>query len=310
MATALDSYAPFDAGAGANVTEATWRSFMRHMRGSVYGDGVLRTGPNAFEVYGDASGMQVKVPVGECWIRGAWGELTSEETLAIAAADPTNPRKDLVILRNDFVNNRVELDVLTGTPAGSPSLPSLTQNTSKWEISLATVDVTAADTSIASNQVTDGRTWIDDDPYRVRKLANKTVTNSATLSDDTELILPMSRVATYAFECFLIYSATTTSDIKIKPITPSGATGSISAVGPAFGASGIIGDVELGVFDVGTTLVCGGVGASTKIASRMCGTIVVGTTAGDLSFQIAQNAAEASTVTLYAGSWVRIERLE
>ncbi|GGM64033.1 hypothetical protein GCM10012275_38200 [Longimycelium tulufanense] len=158
MPTSLDTFAPYDAGAGADVTEDTWRKFMRHMLGSG-ADGILRNIANDFEVFGDSSGLQVKVKTGECFIRSQWGESTSQKTLAIATADPTDPRKDRVILRNDFVDNVVELDVLTGTPAASPTTPSLTQNTSQWETSLAVVDVAAGATTIAAGDVTDDRNY-------------------------------------------------------------------------------------------------------------------------------------------------------
>jgi hypothetical protein len=310
VAIALTAYAPYDSGAGADVTEDTWRQFMRHMRGSAFGDGVLRTASDSFEVYGDSSGMQVKVKAGECWIRGQWGELDAEETLPIAAADSTNDRLDLVVLRNDFVDNTIELDVLTGAPALSPSLPTLTQTTAVWEIPLATVNVTASATSIAAGQVSDSRQWIDDDPYAVRKIADKTVTNNATLSADGELTLPVSRLATYAFETFLIYSVAGAADFKVRPTGPAGASGWVCATGLGFGASSIIGDVELGAFPFGTTLVCGGVGATTEVAALVRGTLVTGATAGALGFEIAQNVQDASTLTLHAGSWARIQRLE
>lgn len=157
MAVALDTYLFYDAGNGANVTEAGWRSAMRHMLGSAAG--VIRGFTNECEVYGDSSGMQVKVRTGECWIRGQYGALTSEKTLGIAAAHATLARKDRVVVRNDFVNNRIEVDVLTGTAAASPSAPAVTQNTAMWETSLAIVDIPAADTSIGSSQVTDDRVY-------------------------------------------------------------------------------------------------------------------------------------------------------
>lgn len=151
MATTLETYAPFDSGAGSNVTEDVWRKFMKYNQG---GSGVMRGVLNSFEVYGDSSGMQVKVKTGECWIQGHWGTKTTETTLAIAAAHATLARKDRVVLRADFTNNRIELDVKTGTASGSPTAPTLTQNTSMWETSLAVVDIPAADTTIGSSQVT------------------------------------------------------------------------------------------------------------------------------------------------------------
>lgn len=153
MTTTLDTYAPFDAGPGANISEDTWRKFMRH----VLADGVLATVTNEFEVFADSTGMQVKVKSGECWIRGHWGESTAQKTLAIATAHATLGRKDRVILRCDFVNNRIELDVLTGTASGSPVLPTLTQNTTKWEIGIGQVTVDAAVSTIAAAKITDER---------------------------------------------------------------------------------------------------------------------------------------------------------
>lgn len=176
MAVTADTYAPFDSGPGANAMEDTWRKFMRHVNGGA--SGVLRGVTSECLAFGDNSGMQVKVSAGECWIRGHWAEFTSTKTLAIAAAHATLARIDRVILRLDTVNNRVETDVLTGTAAGSPAVPSLTQSSSVWETSLATVSVPATDTSIASNQVTDDRTYLTCQ-IRVRQVAAQSISNNS-----------------------------------------------------------------------------------------------------------------------------------
>jgi hypothetical protein len=157
MAVTADFMGPFDAGTGANWTEDSWRQMMRRMLPQ---SGIIATGqPSTAEcqVFGDATGMQVKMKVGEVFIRGHYGEFTSQKTLSIATAHATLARKDRVVLRADFVNNRIEADVLTGTAAGSPTVPSLTQTTSMWETSVAVVDVPAADASIDAAQVTDDR---------------------------------------------------------------------------------------------------------------------------------------------------------
>lgn len=162
MATTIDSYMPYDAGPGSNVTEDGWRLFAKHWRG----DGVLRTGTTGiinseFAPFGDSTGMQVKVPSGECWIQGNWGRSITTKTLPIAAAHATLGRRDLVILRNDFVNNRIELDILTGTPNASPVYPALTKNASIWEIQLAKVVVGAAVVTITAGNVTAIQTFTD-----------------------------------------------------------------------------------------------------------------------------------------------------
>jgi len=149
VATTLDLYMPYDTGAGSNVTEDGWRQFAKWWRG----DGVIRNTGSEMAVFGDSSGMQVKVPAGEVWIQGNWGKVSSTKTLPIAAAHATLARRDLVIARNDFVNNRIELDVLTGTPAASPTYQSVTQNSSIWEIQLGKVQVAAAASGITAGNV-------------------------------------------------------------------------------------------------------------------------------------------------------------
>lgn len=157
MATTLDVFMPYDSGPGASVTEDGWRQMAQFWRG----DGVIRGELNQFAVFGDSTGMQVKAPSGRCWIRGHYGHKTTQTALPIAAAHATLGRRDLVILRNDFVNNRIELDILTGTAASTPTYPTLTQNTSIWEIQVGLVVVDAAVSTIAAGKVTALQTFVD-----------------------------------------------------------------------------------------------------------------------------------------------------
>ncbi len=173
MAVLFDSYAPFDSGAGANVTEDTWRKMMIHAGKP---SGVLRGFDSALAVFGDSSGMQVKVPTGQVWIQGHWGGVTSTKTVPLTAAHASQARKDLIVARADFVNNKIELDVVTGTPAGSPTLPTVTQNTSIYEIALAEIAVAAAATTIAAGNVTDRRTF-DCAVARYKKSSTQSLNN-------------------------------------------------------------------------------------------------------------------------------------
>ncbi|WP_027930689.1 hypothetical protein [Amycolatopsis thermoflava] len=191
MATALDLYMPYDTGAGANVTEDGWRRFAKHWRG----DGVIRNYGSEMAVFGDSSGMQVKVPTGECWIQGAWGQITSTKILPIAAAHATLARRDLVVARNDFINNRIEVDVKTGTPAASPTYPTLTQNTSMWEIQLGKVQVAAAASGIAAGNVQALQTFVDGSCSYSVDLAFQSIPDNAPTRVDWDLeLFPSSAV--------------------------------------------------------------------------------------------------------------------
>jgi hypothetical protein len=152
MAVAGHNYAPFATGLGANTSEDTWRKFMRRPVVS----GVIRSVLNEHLVYADSTGMQVKVKEGEVWLEGHWGTLTSEIILPVTTAHATLSRIDRVVARVDFVNDRVEYDVVAGV-AGSGVGPTLTRNTSVWETSLAAITVPAAASTIAASNVADTR---------------------------------------------------------------------------------------------------------------------------------------------------------
>jgi hypothetical protein len=149
------TYFPFDSGAGANVTEAQWQKMAQHWLNT----GVIRGVLNNLQVYADSTGMQVKVKSGAAWIKGHYFESDAEEILPIGTANPTNPRIDRIIVKLDWTNNNIQLAVLQGTPSASPTPPALTQNTSRWEIPLAQVYVSAGATTIDSLNVTDERIY-------------------------------------------------------------------------------------------------------------------------------------------------------
>lgn len=157
MAVTADAYGPYDSGAGAAITEDFWRKFMGRLLPSAVIAGVN----NELAPSGDSTGMQVKVATGAAWVRGAYGEWNGITTLPIAAVGGIpggQSRIDSIIARNDFVNNRMELDVLTGAAGASPSPPTLTQSSSVWEILLGNVgSLTNATSTITAAMVTDGR---------------------------------------------------------------------------------------------------------------------------------------------------------
>lgn len=131
------------------ATTEQWRNIAQHWVET----GIL----NNLDAFADSTGMQVKVNTGSSIIQGFYYESTAQETLPINAADATNPRIDRVILRLDLVAESIQLAVLQGVPAVSPTAPTLTQNSSRWEISLAQIAVGANVSTIAAGNVTNER---------------------------------------------------------------------------------------------------------------------------------------------------------
>jgi hypothetical protein len=97
-------------------------------------------------IYADGGGRNVIIRLGKYgYVRGhPWYSGTSNVNLTIAANTSGNPRIDLIVLRLTRSTWNVTAAVVQGTPAGSPTVPALTQNlttTGVFEIPIAQVAV-------------------------------------------------------------------------------------------------------------------------------------------------------------------------
>lgn len=151
---------------GVDTTETQYSRLLRHIvtngRSGVNG----LPGDNNLKVIADSTGMNVKVLVSggnsQAIVRGHMYNSTAQEVLTIAAAN-TSPRIDTVVLTLDPTANTITLAVVQGTPAVSPSAPSLTQtDTATYQFPLANVLVGANVTTIDPSAVTDRREFIVD----------------------------------------------------------------------------------------------------------------------------------------------------
>ena len=115
------------------------------------------------------AGMSVRVASGWAAIVGTTqanmgtyvGYNDATVVLGLTTADPTNPRIDRVCMTvNDAYYtgslNNVVLQVVAGTPAGSPAAPATPANS----ISLATIAVAAGATAITTANITDTRVLV------------------------------------------------------------------------------------------------------------------------------------------------------
>jgi len=147
---------PFDTG-GA-VLEDQWRKMARLWAET----GVAADVDDQLEVFADATGLTVKVRTGSAWVEGHLFENTTQLTLNQPGGSPphaTLPRRDRIVLRADYVANGILVTWKAGVAAPTPVPPTLQQDSSVWEISLAVVAVAAAAPNIASGDFIDTRTF-------------------------------------------------------------------------------------------------------------------------------------------------------
>jgi hypothetical protein len=153
MPVSVDRLFGFDAPTQL-MTEALWQRLWQ----LVTGDGVYMESSSSLAVTPNSPpSMSVVVQPGVAWVGGAYAELTSPKTLAIAAAPASGTRIDRVVLRRKNDTNTVELDVVQGTPSASPTPPSLTRTGNVYEVSLARVVVPSGTTAIGASNIIDER---------------------------------------------------------------------------------------------------------------------------------------------------------
>ena len=136
---------------------ASWAT----LAGNWLGDGVVRGVRNELAVTAGA-GMAVQVNTGRAMLQGVVVDSDAAETVTLDAADATNDRIDLIVVRVDFANGTSQSGfyAVTGTPATAPAAPAVTQVAgSVWEIALAKVYVHAGATDISAADVTDIRQY-------------------------------------------------------------------------------------------------------------------------------------------------------
>ena len=151
-------YSLFTPGVGIGINETAWKAIQR------------AAGAN----------MSVDVQQGDGYIDisssyGYWGWVaSSDKNVSVDAADPSNPRRDILVAYIDLAsistsvtNNTgaLKFKVVAGTPAGSPADPSgstiqTAVGASNPYIRLARIAVAAGATSISTANITDLRTSI------------------------------------------------------------------------------------------------------------------------------------------------------
>ena len=145
----------------------------------------------------------------------------------------------------------------------------------------------------------------------IRKLNDDTVTNSASLHIDSELVLPVLANVQYKLEAFIIYLVPTANDMALgwAMSDPSiTALWTPNAMVPA-GTTGIDGNTDHRQFTNASTPTIGGAGA-TQLAAKPLGIVNGGNVDGTIAFRFAEGTAGASTsAVVKAGSWISVTQI-
>lgn len=160
------TYGPFFSGAGDTFNETQWREFF----GNIVSTGVFKSGlvngvvGNDLQVTAPGGSMNVNVGTGLANAYGFFYENDAALSLTLNNSDATLNRIDYIVVQLLFSSRTVLSTVLTGTLASSPVAPTLVQNSTTWDIPLATVAVNHGVSTITSGNITDQRQYLGSVP--------------------------------------------------------------------------------------------------------------------------------------------------
>lgn len=103
------------------------------------------------------TGMDVTISSGSAWINGYAYHNDNDFTLTFDAADGVLNRIDRIVVRWGRVARSINLAIIKGTPASSPTAPAVVRSADYYDLSIATVAISAGITAITQAMITDTR---------------------------------------------------------------------------------------------------------------------------------------------------------
>lgn len=140
----------------------------------------------------------------------------------------------------------------------------------------------------------------------VRKKSDQTLNNAATLADDSELQSCLFPSEVVAFEANLRHKGDSSADIKVAFVAPAGATIRWDNLGGTYVAPSDAIAVSNSELAEGLSRSFGAVTGTRTISIR--GVVVMGSTAGPLKLQWAQNTAVNVDTSVLASSYLKVLR--
>ena len=122
----------------------------------IFTDGVLGNSTSNLQVVANGN-LSLTVKSGTAYIGGRFFRPIVDKTVTLDDSDATYARYDLIVLRCDYVNREIYLDVITGIPSATPAVPELQRNTNVYDLGLASVHVKSGALSVTQSDIRDLR---------------------------------------------------------------------------------------------------------------------------------------------------------
>lgn len=155
----FDSDVTYDSSGNPEFDRGVDSTILAQFLHLMFTDGVFPTPSTGLQVTASGDDMSVVVMPGNCMIEGRMGIEEAERKLVFNAAGSVYDRIDAVVARLNTNHNyrNIDLYIVKGTEAGTPSPPSITRTGGIYEIRLANVFISKNTTLISAERITDTR---------------------------------------------------------------------------------------------------------------------------------------------------------
>ena len=122
-----------------------------------YSNGIKAEDTSYFAVTAEKGGMNLTVKSGIAYIDGHFYRPHDNLTVTLAESDTEFTRIDLVEIKCDYVAKKLYVDVITGEPSETPTVPKLQRDAAAYCLGLAAVTVAANASEITKADIKDLR---------------------------------------------------------------------------------------------------------------------------------------------------------
>ncbi|MGN0352382.1 MAG: hypothetical protein ACI4ES_12080 [Roseburia sp.] len=155
----FDSDVTYDADGNPEYDRGADSTILSDFIHLMFTDGVFPNPSTGLQVTASSEEMSVVVKPGNCMIQGRMGIEESDRTLVFNAAGTSYDRIDSVVARLNTNHDYRDIDlyVVKGTEASTPTAPELTRTGGIYELRLANVFISKNTTLISAERITDTR---------------------------------------------------------------------------------------------------------------------------------------------------------
>lgn len=121
------------------------------------GNGIFVKPSDCLQVMAVTNAMKVIIRPGKAWVNGYYLINDEDYSLSLAVGDTSLNRIDRIVIRLDFLERKMSVEVKKGTLSASPVAPTLKRDADAYELALADIYVAKGALTITQASITDTR---------------------------------------------------------------------------------------------------------------------------------------------------------